>query len=100
MIKRSVRQRIRKKLEEPQAAERGWVDTLVAKLADGAPAEDEIEAGSITAGREVLAMDCEMCMTGENEFSLTRISIVGWDGSVIMDELVKPAKPIIDYVTQ
>jgi RNA exonuclease 1 len=45
-------------------------------------------------------MDCEMCMTGENEFSLTRISVVGWDGSVIIDELVKPAKPITDYVTQ
>jgi RNA exonuclease 1 len=78
----------------------GWVDTLVTNFADGTPAEDEIEAGSITAGRDILAMDCEMCMTGENEFSLTRISIVGWDGSVIMDELVKPDKPIIDYVTQ
>ncbi|KAF7876892.1 uncharacterized protein EAF02_008112 [Botrytis sinoallii] len=45
-------------------------------------------------------MDCEMCMTGKNEFSLTRISIVGWDGSVVLDELVKPEKPIIDYLTQ
>jgi RNA exonuclease 1 len=80
--------------------DQGWVDTLVKNFADGTPLEDEIEAGSITAGRDVLAMDCEMCMTGENEFSLTRISIVGWDGSVILDELVKPGKPIIDYVTQ
>ena len=31
--------------------------------------------------------------------ALTRISIVGWDGTVIMDELVKPDKPIIDYLT-
>jgi RNA exonuclease 1 len=78
----------------------GWVDTFVKRFADGTSPDDEIEAGSITAGRDVLAMDCEMCMTGENEFSLTRISVVGWDGSVVMDELVKPAKPIIDYVTQ
>ncbi|KAE9373135.1 hypothetical protein N431DRAFT_406473 [Stipitochalara longipes BDJ] len=78
----------------------GWVDTLVKSLSEGTSPEDEIEAGSITAGRNILAMDCEMCMTGETEFSLTRISLVGWDGSVVMDELVKPAKPITNYVTQ
>lgn len=78
----------------------GWVDTKVNNFEDGTPPYNEIESGSLTAGREVLAIDCEMCMTGENEFSLTRISIVGWDGSVIMDELVKPDKPITDYVTQ
>lgn len=80
--------------------EHGWVDTLVKHLDDGTPPDSEIEAGSITAGRDVLAMDCEMCMTGEKEFSLTRISIVRWDGSVVLDELVKPDKPITDYVTQ
>jgi RNA exonuclease 1 len=78
----------------------GWVDTEVKRFDDGTPPESEIESGSLTAGREVLAMDCEMCMTGENEFSLTRISIVGWDGSVVLDELVKPDKPIINYLTQ
>jgi RNA exonuclease 1 len=80
--------------------EHGWVDTLVDHLDDGAAPENEIEAGSLTAGRDILAMDCEMCMTGENEFSLTRISLVGWDGSVVLDELVKPDKPITNYVTQ
>ena len=68
-------------------------------FADGAAPDNEIEAGSLTAGREILAMDCEMCKTGEQDFELTRISIVGWDGSVILDELVKPDKPIIDYLT-
>lgn len=77
----------------------GWADSLVKDWGDGSVPEKEIEQGSITAGREVLAMDCEMCMTGENEFSLTRISVVGWDGSVVLDELVKPEKPITDYVT-
>jgi RNA exonuclease 1 len=39
-------------------------------------------------------------MTGETEYSLTRISLVSWDGEVVFDELVKPDKPIIDYVTR
>lgn len=78
----------------------GWVDTLVKHFDDGTPLDEEIEAGSITAGREIVAMDCEMCMTGPEEFSLTRISLVGWDGSVLLDELVKPDNPITNYVTQ
>lgn len=78
----------------------GWVDTLVNSFEEGNPPESEIEQGSLTAGREIMAMDCEMCMTGETEFSLTRISLVGWDGSVVLDELVKPDKPILDYVTR
>lgn len=78
----------------------GWVHTSVEKLTDGDVPEKEIQHGSITAGREILALDCEMCMTGEKEFSLTRISVMSWDGTVVMDELVKPEKPIIDYVTQ
>ncbi|KAK4240617.1 hypothetical protein C8A03DRAFT_31212 [Achaetomium macrosporum] len=78
----------------------GFVHTRVNSLEDGDVPEAEIEQGSITAGREVLALDCEMCMTGESEYSLTRISLVSWDGDVVLDELVKPDKPITDYVTR
>ncbi|KAG5985218.1 hypothetical protein E4U55_000041 [Claviceps digitariae] len=78
----------------------GWVLTKVDKLDDGNVPDSEIEAGSITAGRKMLALDCEMCLTGENELALTRISIVDWDGCVVLDELVKPSKPITDYVTR
>ncbi|KAK2593391.1 hypothetical protein QQS21_008922 [Conoideocrella luteorostrata] len=78
----------------------GWAITKVDKLEDGDLPDSEIEKGSVTVGREILALDCEMCMTGENEFSLTRISIINWDGQVVMDELVKPDKPITDYVTR
>jgi RNA exonuclease 1 len=80
-------------------AEHGWVDTKVDNYGESSLLESEIEQGSLTAGREIVAMDCEMCMTGPNEFSLTRLSLVSWDGSVILDELVKPDKPIVDYVT-
>ena len=82
-----------------QTEQWGWKDTLVDKLADGIVPDKDIEKGSLTAGRTVLAMDCEMCKVEEDEMALTRISIVGWDGSVVMDELVKPEKPIIDYLT-
>ncbi|KAK7752436.1 hypothetical protein SLS62_005589 [Diatrype stigma] len=78
----------------------GWVQTNVENFEDGDVPEAEIEQGSITAGREVLAMDCEMCVVGPDEFALTRISLVSWDGNVVLDELVKPDKPIIDYVTR
>ncbi|KAH8885126.1 RNA exonuclease [Thozetella sp. PMI_491] len=78
----------------------GWVHTSAEKLEDGDVPEAEIQQGSILAGRNILAVDCEMCVTGENEYSLTRISLLSWDGEVVMDELVKPDKPIIDYVTR
>ncbi|KAL0475521.1 hypothetical protein QR685DRAFT_512985 [Neurospora intermedia] len=86
----------RDKFKDPE----GWVHTRVENLEDGKVPEGEVQQGSVTAGREVYALDCEMCMTGEAEYSLTRISLVSWDGSVVLDELVKPDKPIIDYVTR
>ncbi|KAK0718763.1 hypothetical protein B0T21DRAFT_295958 [Apiosordaria backusii] len=81
-------------------APEGWVHTRVNKLEDGYIPESEIQQGSITAGREVLALDCEMCLTGPSELALTRVSLVSWGGETVLDELVKPDKPITDYVTQ
>ncbi|ROT35610.1 RNA exonuclease [Sodiomyces alkalinus F11] len=77
----------------------GWVATRVESLEDAQVPEEEVEQGSVTAGRDCLALDCEMCMTGEDEYSLTRISVLAWSGEIIMDELVKPEKPITNYVT-
>jgi len=85
--------------------EDGWVDTPnIADLAAGEIADTSVEQGSILRGRQILAIDCEMCITSPagttpQVFSLTRISIIDWSGNVVLDELVKPEEPITDYLT-
>lgn len=78
----------------------GWFDAAVDELEDGDVPEEALEQGTITAGRSILAMDCEMCKAEGGEMVLTRVSIVDWEGAVILDELVKPEQTIIDYLTQ
>lgn len=82
------------------SAEDGWVDTHVPSLESAQPPEAEIEKGSMTAGRDVFALDCEMCVTEGGKSELTRISIVSWDGEVVLDELVKPPRPVVNYLTR
>jgi len=52
-----------------------------------------------TSGLSLVALDCEMCQTTVG-LELTRISIVDDEENLIFDELVKPANPITDYLTQ
>lgn len=85
--------------KDKQAADDGWVDSRIKKIEDGSVADTEIQQGSLTAGRKILAVDCEMCKVQGGDQALTRISMVGWDGEIVMDELIKPDKPIIDYLT-
>ena len=82
-----------------QTTDYGWVDSHVNRLEDGDVPEQETKPGDITAGRKVLAIDCEMVKTASNPLTLARVSVVDWNGTVVMDELVKPEEPIIDYVT-
>lgn len=86
--------------EANKSSSDGWVDTAVEAYEDGAVPEKEIQQGSMTAGRNLLAIDCEMCITEGGNSELTRISLVSWDGEVVLDELVQPSKPVIDYLTR
>ncbi|GAA5948990.1 hypothetical protein JCM21900_003164 [Sporobolomyces salmonicolor] len=49
--------------------------------------------------RKVLGLDCEMCLT-EDGSELTRLSVVDGTGKRVYDKLVKPDKPILDYLTR
>lgn len=85
--------------QSSETARYGWADSKIGALEDGDVSEKDFEKGSLTAGREIFSMDCEMCKTEGGGLDLTRVSIVAWDGSVVLDELVKPDKPITDYLT-
>ena len=90
---------LQRRAREKQTADDGWLDTKVDKLEDGTAKDEDIEQGSVTDGRSVLAMDCEMCKVEGEEMALTRVSLVEWDGNILLDELVKPDKFITDYLT-
>ena len=101
----SVEAEMERRVTNKTTAADGWVDIPdISDLEAGKVPESNIEQGSVTAGRNVLAMDCEMCITSPKGvapqvFSLTRVSVIDWDGTTVMDELVKPADPITDYLT-
>ena len=81
-------------------ADNGWVDTHVVSLDEADVPEEEVEQGSITAGRHVISVDCEMCKAEDDTLVLARISLLNWDGSVVLDKLVKPTVHIKDYLSQ
>ncbi|KAK8213481.1 hypothetical protein M8818_002783 [Zalaria obscura] len=83
-----------------QTAADGWIDMLdITSLSEGDVPSSSVDAGSVTAGRNVLVVDCEMVTTTTDKFALGRISLIDWSGAIIMDELVKPPDPIRDYLT-
>ncbi|KAG0324932.1 hypothetical protein BG004_003339, partial [Podila humilis] len=49
--------------------------------------------------KTMIAIDCEMCRTEAGQ-ELTRVSLISMTGDVILDELVLPENPILDYLTQ
>ncbi|KAG6896567.1 hypothetical protein C0992_007419 [Termitomyces sp. T32_za158] len=83
-----------------------WLETpepVKTGLLDGIP-----EKGKEPLKAKIYAIDCEMyqlklalqCMTEDGK-ELTRVSIIDYyTEKVVYDQLVKPAKPIIDYLTR
>ena len=49
--------------------------------------------------KKIFGLDCEFCNAG-SEKVLTRICLTKEDGSVILDQLVKPSEEITDYKTE
>ncbi|KAI9292186.1 hypothetical protein K502DRAFT_367815 [Neoconidiobolus thromboides FSU 785] len=48
---------------------------------------------------QMLAIDCEMCLTTKGR-ELTRVTIMNFNGEIVLDELVKPENPVVDYLTK
>jgi DNA polymerase III epsilon subunit-like protein len=49
---------------------------------------------------KLLAVDCEMCEIEGGILQLSRVTIIDEDDNVVLDEFVKPVKPIVNYLTQ
>lgn len=49
---------------------------------------------------DMVALDCEMCYCGTDNLEVTRLSLLGSRGQVLLDELVVPELPITDYNTR
>ncbi|KAI8078275.1 uncharacterized protein B0P05DRAFT_579514 [Gilbertella persicaria] len=66
----------------------GWKETHASTepLAPGQP-------------KRIIAVDCEMVLTVRGS-ALARITLIDEDGSVLLDDMVKPDQPIIDYLTK
>ncbi|KAL1750700.1 hypothetical protein FB107DRAFT_223404 [Schizophyllum commune] len=61
---------------------------------------DDFQARRQPKQRSVYALDCEMCLTEDGQ-ELARVCMIDFTTDKVMyDRLVKPAKPILDYLTK
>ncbi|PCH42778.1 hypothetical protein WOLCODRAFT_138067 [Wolfiporia cocos MD-104 SS10] len=79
------------------------VPSYVAEVFEKPPGWVETPAPAADASAEsprIYAIDCEMCMTEDGK-ELTRVCIIDYaSGIAVYDQLVKPRKPILDYLTR
>lgn len=56
---------------------------------------------SVEEKSRYVALDCEMVGVGENgtQSAVARVTLVNWDGEILMDRYVKPDREITDYRT-
>jgi len=47
----------------------------------------------------VFAVDCEMCITSDGT-ACTRVTVIDEHRNNVYDSLVKPEKPVLDYITR
>lgn len=50
-------------------------------------------------GSKTFSLDCEFCLSATGKV-LTRVSLVNFQGEVVLDEYVKPEEPITNYLTK
>ncbi|KAJ7049934.1 ribonuclease H [Mycena amicta] len=68
-----------------------WIET---------PQETPLALLDVKPQRKVYCVDCEMCLTEDGK-ELTRVCLIEYfSGIVVYDQLVKPAKPVVDYLTK
>lgn len=75
--------------------EEGWVTTTGIQ----SRRDSHTEPGPDPDHHNLFGLDCEMVGTDDGSV-LARVSLVGPDGSVLYDSLVKPEKEVKDYRTQ
>ena len=80
----------------------GWVDTNVQvsepTVTSGLSSQPHLDP--LTRGLRPYAIDCEMVLTSDDEYSLARISLINWSGKTILDKYVKPSLFIKNYFTE
>ena len=54
------------------------------------------EESDMSLDLRIIALDCEMCDTAHGP-ELTRISVVDYNGIILLDTLVKPYSPVVNY---
>ncbi|KAF9268108.1 ribonuclease H-like protein [Marasmius fiardii PR-910] len=79
---------------------RGWIETPKQPKESLLMSSEGEGEGEEKAKRKIYSIDCEMCLTEEGK-ELTRVCLIDFDSEIVVyDQLVKPSKPVVDYLTR